>query len=331
VALSYRVQTLKVAALLAIGLSTLGESWATDTLSQSPTELAIQAKIPRGGFDLGFGFDSLWMMSDGRLSRVDVLDSTVTDIEIPGAEAAAGLPDITRYRGIAVGEGAVWITDLGNSAIYKVNPQTNTLAMTIPTDVFGSGGSIGVGEGAVWVITFDNHDKTLTRYNAQSGAVEARITLPQPGKGVIVGYGAVWVTSAKQPEIYRIDPRENRIVATIATHDISSIIGAGEDAIWIAFEKDGVAQRIDARTGEVAATIATGASDMESDGDISIGGGRVWIITRSSLIARIDPKTNALAGTFLAESGTVVGRRIRYAAGSLWISGNSIFKVKAPE
>ena len=322
----------KRAVLITIGLLILGHSWAQDTTQpQSPTKLAIQATIPRSGFDLGFGFDSLWMMSDGRLARVDVNNQMIADIEIPVSDGAAALPDIAKYRGIAVGEGAVWITDLGNSVIYKVDPQTNAPVMNIATDVFGSGGSIGIGEGAIWVITFDNHDKTLTRYNAQTGAVESKIALPQPGKGVVVAYGTVWVTAAKHAELYRIDPATNRIVSTTTLHASSHIIGAGENSVWIAFEKDGVAQRIDARTGVVIATVATGASDMESDGDIAIGGGFVWIITRSSLIARIDPKTNVLAGRFQVQSGTVVGRRLRYAAGSLWISGGSIFRVKAPE
>jgi streptogramin lyase len=141
----------------------------------------------------------------------------------------------------------------------------------------------------------------------------------------------VWVTAAKDGELYRIDPKTNRVVSTVALHDRSHILGAGEESIWIAYENDGVAQRIDRHTGQVIATIATGAVDMESDGDIAIGGGSVWIITRSSLIARIDPKTNSLAGTFQAKPGTVIGRRIRYAAGSLWISGGSIFRVEAPK
>jgi streptogramin lyase len=322
----------KAAVLFTIGLTTLGHSWAQDTIqSQSHTKLAVQATIPRSGYDLGAGFDALWMMSDGRLARIDVRDNRIADIELPGAETASALPEVARYRGIAVGEGAVWITDMGNSVIYKVDPQTNALALTISTDVFGNGGSIGVGEGAVWVVTFDDHDKTLTRYDAQNGAVAARIALPQPGKGVAVAGGAVWVTAANRAELYRIDPGTNRIVSTIALHDRSPLIGAGADSLWIVFEKDGIAQRIDARTGAVIATITTGASDMETDGDVAFGGGFVWIITRSSLIARIDPRTNALTGRFQVPAGTVVGRRLRYAAGSLWISGGSIFKIKVPE
>ena len=322
-------RAVRTPALLAIALGLATP--AADVAAQAPAELQVQATVSRSGFDLGAGFDSLWMMSDGRLVRVATSDDGVADIAIPVADSAAVLPDIAKYRGIAIGEGAVWITDLAGSVIYKVDPQKNALALTIPTEVFGSGGSIGVGEGAVWVITSDSHDKTLTRYDAQTGAVEATIALPQPGKGVAVGAGAVWVTAAKQAELYRIDPKKNRIVSTTALHASSHLIAAGDDSIWIAFEKDGVAQRIDGRTGAVIATITTGASDMESDGDIAIGGGYVWIITRSSLIARIDPKTNALAGRFKAASGTVVGRRLRYAAGSLWISGGSLFRLAPPQ
>lgn len=155
--------------------------------------------------------------------------------------------------------------------------------------------------------------------------------MPEPGKGVVVASGAVWVTAANQAELYRIDPATNRIVSTTTLHASSHIMAAGEGSIWIAFEKDGVAQRIDARTGAVVATVATGTIDMESDGDIAIGGGFVWIITRSSLIARIDPKSDVLVGRFKVQSGTVVGRRLRYAADSLWISGGSIFRIKTPE
>ena len=85
---------------------------------------------------------------------------------------------------------------MASSTILKVDPQSNSVVLSITTNFFGSRGSIGVGEGAVWVITFDDHDKTLTRYNAFSGAEEARIALPRAGKGVLVAHGSVWVTAS---------------------------------------------------------------------------------------------------------------------------------------
>ena len=118
---------------------------------------------------------------------------------------------------------------------------------------------------------------------------------------------------------------------TIPINDRSHVLTASDGSVWIGYESDGVVQRVDGRTGQVIATIATGALDMESDGDITAGGGFVWFITRSSTIAQIEPKTNSLRGIFRAKSGSVIGRRIRYAGGSLWVSGGSIFRIEGPK
>jgi virginiamycin B lyase len=309
-------------------------AWAAlagQAAAQSAGELVVQASLPRAGYSMAFGFDGLWMMSDDRLVRVDTLDDRIIEIEIsPGSDENL-LAGADQYRGIAVGEGAVWLPDTGSSTIYKIDPHTNQVLMKIPTDIFGSRGSIGVGEGAVWVITFADHDKTLTRYDAASGTEEARIALPAASKGVLVDYGSVWVTAASRGELYRIDPKTNQVAATIALHDTSHLLASGYGSIWIPFGTSGIVQRIDGQTGELLATIGTGAVDMESDGDIATGGGFVWTINRGSTVARIDPDSNAVKGLFRPPSGTLMGRRIRYGAGSLWVSGGSIFRISPPE
>ena len=322
---TWRFGTLLVALLLAAG-----PLWAIGVKAQqSPAELTAQATIPRSGFFMVYEFDSLWMMSDGRLVRVNAADGALTDIEIPASEAGASLLDINKYRALAVGESAVWVPDMGSSTIYKVDPGANKVVLKIPTDIFGGDGSIGVGAGSVWVVTFDNHNKTLTRYNAATGAVEARIALPRRSKEVVFDHGSVWVTAAGRGELYRIDPASNEVVATISVTDSPSYMASGEGSIWILDLTAGVVQRIDGRTGELAATIDAGAID--SDGGIVAGGGFVWVITRRMTITRIDPASNKVRGNFRAEAGMNIGRRIGYGAGSLWVSGGSIFRLEPPE
>ena len=279
---------------------------------------------------MAFGFDALWMMSDGRLVKVNASDNSFLDIEIPTGEDSGLLSGLDKYRALAVGEGAIWVTDIASATIYKVDPQSNQVVSTIPTDIFGSAGSIGVGEGSIWVITFDDHNKTLTRYDAASSAVKAQIKLPRPSVGVLVGYGSVWVTAASAGELYRIDPRTNQIAATIAIHGASPIVAAAEDSVWVFYDTEGIVQRIDASTGAIVATIETGVSDMESDGDIAAGGGFIWMITRGSILSKIDPATNSAKRTFAPRPGTSMGRRVRYGAESLWISGSSIFRISPP-
>ena len=124
----------------------------------------------------------------------------------------------------------------------------------------------------------------------------------------------------------RAASRDNAIV----THAPSDDLAFGEGSIWIPFESDGTLQRIDGQTGDVVATIETGVSNAESGGDIAVGGGFVWIIARESTLGQVDIATNSAKGTFRPAVGTLMGRRIRYGVGSLWISGPSIFRISPP-
>ena len=174
-------------------------------------EVSIQAKIPRRGDFMGFGFDSLWMMSGFRLARINPSDNSVIDIPIEGA--------IGVYRGIAIGEGAVWVPDIGSNTIYKLESAKNQVItkIKISAGLFDSEGSIGVGEGSVWAITGSTAKDSLTRYNAESGAEEARISLPTVGSAVIVDFGSVWITATGTSELYRVDPTINQLIGTISS------------------------------------------------------------------------------------------------------------------
>ena len=286
--------------------------------------------MPAAAADMAFGFDALWTMSDGEMVRINAVDNSVIEIEVPGSEDAGLLMELDRYRGIAVGEGAIWVPDMASSTIYKIDPEQNEVVLAIATDIFGSRGSIGVGEGSVWVITFDSRDKTLTRYEADTGTVEAKIDLPEASNGVLVAYGSVWVTAARRAEVYRIDLKTNQIVATIGIHDASHLLAAGDGSVWIPFETEGLVQRIDGQTGEVTATIDTGTTSQEKDGDIAYGSGFVWTINRGSIVARIDTRTNTTTGIFRPPTGTSTGRRIRYGGGTLWLSGSAVFRATPP-
>lgn len=297
----------------------------------APADLTIQSTIPQPASHMAFGFDALWTMSDGKMVRINATDNSVVEIEVPASENAGLLMELDKYRGIAVGEGAVWVPDMASSTIYKIDPNRNEVAMAIATDMFGSKGSIGVGEGSVWVITFDTHDKTLTRYNANSGAVESKIALPEASNGILVAHGSVWVTAARRPELYKVDPSTNKVATTIGIHGASHLLASGDGSVWISFQTEGVIQRIDGLTGHVMGTIRTGIADMESDGDIVSGGGFIWTINRGSIVARIDPHTNSAKGSFRPPIGTSTGRRIRYGGGSLWLSGIAVYRVTPPQ
>jgi streptogramin lyase len=268
------------------------EATESTLLDQSMDSLTVQAEIHRGGDFMAFGFDSLWMMSGLGLARVDASNNSVMDNQL---DSALGV-----YRGVAVGEGAVWVPDCGGKLVYKVDPHANTVVKRISAECYGSEGSIGVGEGAAWVVT-EVGDRTLTRFNAESGAVEAKISLPSSSAGVTVDYGSVWVTGDEKSELYQINPKTNTITSTIPLHRSPRFLASGEGSVWVLTQGDGTVQRVDGQTGKLTATIETGAAG--SGGDITTGGGYVWMSMPGMPVAQIDPKTNTLIRKFTGGFG----------------------------
>jgi virginiamycin B lyase len=297
--------------------------WIDPTVSFAANEipaekLVVQAEIPRSGDFMGFGFDSLWMMSVGRLVRVNPADNSFIEIELEGSLGST--------RGVGIGEGAVWIPDPSADMIYKVDPLTNKMVAKIPAAMLGSEGSIGVGEGAIWVVTEEAVNMTLTRFNSKTGAVEAKISLPSSGNAVWADYGSIWVTAGSVAgELYRIDPKTNAIASIVPMHASPRFIASGEDSLWVLNQGDGAVQRIDRQTGQVVATIETGL--LGGGGDITTGGGYVWATAPTVPVAQVDPETNKLLRKF---TGVGFGDAIRYGAGSLWVSGSAIHRIAPP-
>ena len=286
--------------------------------------LRAETVIPQRGDNLCVGFDSVWMMNDQNLTRIALADNAVTEIPIAGATG--------RWRRIAIGEGAVWVADNVSQSIYKIDPQTNRVVITIPADFFANNekeGEIGAGEGAVWAITGSGADAVLRRYSPQNGTEQAAIPLPSPSaRGVVVAFGSVWIAGTTGVELYRIDPATNQIIATIDLHARPVALSSGEGSVWVR-QIDGTVQRIDGHSGTLLATFATDAAD--NMGDIAVGGGFVWVNSNSAPLLQIDPRTNSQRSRYASPTGEFMGYTIAYGGGSLWLGGSAVFRIKPPE
>ena len=206
-----------VALTLACNFSGLSHVHAADAVRErSIDELSVIAEIARSGDFMAYGFDALWMMAGSTIVRVDGTTNAVGDIPVPDTTG--------RVRGLAIGEGAVWIPDAVWEQIFKFDPVENKIALVIPASFSGTEGSIGVGAGSVWVTTRGNK---LSRFDAATGALQAVIPLPD-GAGApaaIFGDGFVFVTGSGRDELYKIDPHTNTLVQTIALTSLPA--GAG--------------------------------------------------------------------------------------------------------
>ena len=90
---------------------------------------------------------------------------------------------------VAVGEGAVWVTDSLHDTVVEIDPSRNRIVRRVP--VGRDPIAVAVGSGAVWVA--DDQDGTLSRIDPRSGRVTRFKVGPNPGN-IAVGEGAIWVT-----------------------------------------------------------------------------------------------------------------------------------------
>jgi DNA-binding beta-propeller fold protein YncE/ABC-type branched-subunit amino acid transport system substrate-binding protein len=119
----------------------------------------------------------------------------------------------------------------------------------------------------------DPLDRTLWRIDPDNGELAATIRLPFAPKDVAVGEGAVWVSSQLDDSVTRIDPVSGSITRRTSVGAGASGVAVGLGSIWVASSIEGTISRIDPATAEVTDTIAVDGSPV----DIAIGEDAVWV------------------------------------------------------
>jgi YVTN family beta-propeller protein len=235
--------------------------------------------------------------------------------------------------GIAAGEGGVWAPNLDSETVSRIDARTNTVTATIPlrgTDPT----SVAAGLGAVWV-GIDNAEgvsSTVERIDPAANAVVASISDERAdiGLGIAADAGAVWTGGA--PNVTRIDPATNRVVARISASrggDLAADAGAVWSASGIAPQFGSGLLRIDPATNAAVTTISI--SNSRTAG-VAIGFDSVWTTTgrlpgtqSPFVLARVDPRTNSVVGTFGLE-GTA---DVAVGFGAIWVAvGNTLLRLE---
>ena len=245
-----------------VRLNTADGSFAALVDVQDPTEMATQG-------------DDLWVLSaTGR---------TVNRISTTGGPAqAVGLP--ATPTGLAIGDGAAWITfgfgsATGAGGVSRVGMTSRSIENSIE---LGSGvDAIALGEGAVWVA--NRLENTLTRIDLTTQVVTGTAPVGQQPAAVIVGDDSIWVANAIDRTIWRIDPASMERTAEVSVVDTPYDLALGFGRVWVTSELEGSVTVIDASSNTIQRTLAmpgaargitAGASEMV----VAIGSGGVVVI-----------------------------------------------------
>ena len=280
-------------------------------------QLPIVARIdlPSSADWIAFGFGSVWVVNyrPDRVSRVDAATNrVVADIPI-GRNGCLGIASTTDR---------VWVPTCGDGVVNEIDPATNTIVRKIPVPITrGREGAFAIADGDIWIPdnVHDSASTTIARIDARTGETLNRIPTGARSDVIVAGFGSVWVASSAENVVVRVEPKTGRVIARIPVGPSPKFMAAGEGAVWVQNRADGSVTRIDPATNRETARIAARAPTQA--GDISAGGGAVWLSVDGLPVTRIDPRTNTVTHQFFGGTGADA---IRWGAGALWVADHKI-------
>jgi streptogramin lyase len=180
---------------------------------------------------------------------------------------------------------------------------------------------------------------------APRGPVQAIIAVGHRPGVPVAGEGAVWVPNTADGSISRIDPRTNRVVATLRIGDqpafyhrsceakwnvhafmgpsfhvrdcdLPSAVAVGSGALWVLKNDDPRVLRIDPKSGHIVGGIPLSFLPF----DIAATNDGVWITGYyDDAVVRIDPKTNHVVANLTVPDGA---SGIAVGAGAVWVASS---------
>ncbi|HEY4305476.1 MAG TPA: hypothetical protein VGM82_13450 [Gemmatimonadaceae bacterium] len=284
-------------------------------LSLDALPVTARLDLPSSADWIAFGFGSLWVVNY-RPSRVSRVDATTNQL-------SADIPLGPRgCLGVIVALERVWVPTCGDGVVNEIDPTRDSIVRRIPAPIkTGREGAVAFADGALWIPdnATDSSSTSIARLDLKSGAVQAHIATGRRSDVAIAGFGSVWVASSAENVVVRIDPATNAVIARITVGRSPKFMAAGEGAVWVQNRYDGSVSRIDPATNKEVARINAWAPTQA--GDISAGGGAVWLSVSGMPVTRIDPKRNVVTHQYVGGDGVDA---IRWGAGALWVADHAV-------
>jgi YVTN family beta-propeller protein len=243
--------------------------------------------------------DSGGGLTEVQPNHVGVVDPETNEIV---AEIQVGL----RPGPVAAGGGFVWVGNLDDQTLTKVDPGTRTHAGTIPLERRTPTG-VAVGSGSVWVAhgVRGGVSRVDLEFNELSAPVEVGGTaFGSPNGTVTVDLGSVWVVFGDST-LARLDPGTGRVLESTRAGIQPAGIASGFGSIWVSNSGEATVYRYNPSTF-VEGPIQTTAVGTRPTG-IAIGAGAVWVTnTADDTVTRIDLRSGAAPHIPVGDGPTAV-------------------------
>jgi YVTN family beta-propeller protein len=123
------------------------------------------------------------------------------------------------------------------------------------------------------------------------GTLRDAISIGSNPSALAYGAGSLWAVSTTQGRVYRIDPKQHRIIQTIQVGHAPVAIAVTDRDAWVVNSMDGSVSRINTQTDTVADTVFVGALPSA----IAAGSAGVWVVNAGDgTIQHIDPANDSV-------------------------------------
>ncbi len=263
----------------------------------------------------------VFALGQGSSGGVVTVQGNAVALIDPGSNRVVGqVPNVgARPASIAYGSGSLWVANLDDQTVARINPDTRTIERTVAVEDTPTG--LATSPAAVWVVGSNATSASVTvrRIDPDFNTVSARTPI---GNVVIGGPGSVaaagrtvWVAPSSGL-LSRLDPGNGRVVSRIDPNagPAGVAVDASAGAVWVTGGDANTVTRIDP-TG-LLTPIAVG----HDPSGIAVGADGVWVAdTLDNAVVRIDPATRAVTTTIpvgRSPAGVAVGDSAVWVANS---------------
>ena len=240
----------------------------------------------------------------------NVAEDSIGVIDAERVELVGSIAVGQRPGGIAVGEGAVWVTNTADDTVSKIDLGTQAVVNSI---VVGRGPTgIVAAEGSIWVA--NSGERTVSRINAATGRLVDSITVGNGPTAIATGAGSLWVANASDSTVVRLDVHSGAPDTPIAVGSLPVALAVDDAGVWVVSEDAGVVTHLDPGSGAtLAPPIAVGTRPTA----VAIGAGSVWVASSDGTVTRVDPTANRVTATVDIDGSHTA---IAVTDGTVWVA-----------
>jgi YVTN family beta-propeller protein len=255
--------------------------------------------------------DSSGGLSGVRANHLGLIDPETNEIV---AEVPVGI----RPGPIAAGVGSVWVGNLEDRTLTRIDSVQRAATATISLDRRTPTG-IAFGEGALWVA--HGRSGQLSRVDPQFNQLAETIDVAAQGAAqqgaVAVGAGSVWAAYGEST-LARIDPAQVQVVASSFAGGVPAALVVALGSVWVANSGDSTVSRFDPMTLEEGPlrTISVGSRPT----GIAYGAGAIWVVNAGDdAVTRIDPSTSSTTTIPVGSEPVAVA----VGSGGVWVANRA--------